>query len=200
MVLHLPGTRHKQPIPHHQMNATVLIRSSIAIASALCLCNAQETRPTPPEGGPRPFEGGREGMRMRFNPLQTALDTNNDGTLDEQEIANAPAALKKLDKNNDGKLNPEELRPPMMRGERGGPGQPAGNPGALAERLMQFDKNTDGKLSKDELPERMQAMLEKGDLDKDGSLSKDEITKLAAAQTPAAPERGQERRREHDDD
>ena len=43
---------------------------------------------------------------------------------------------------------------------------------------MQFDKNGDGKLSKDELPERLQGLFEKGDLDKDGFLSKEEIIKI----------------------
>ncbi len=33
-----------------------------------------------------------------------ALDTNHDGELSAEEIANAPASLKKLDKNGDGKL------------------------------------------------------------------------------------------------
>lgn len=42
-----------------------------------------------------------------------ALDTNGDGIIDEQEIANAPESLKKLDKNGDGKLTPDELRPPL---------------------------------------------------------------------------------------
>ena len=37
---------------------------------------------------------------------------NGDGILDAKEIANAPAALKKLDRNNDGRLSPDEYRPP----------------------------------------------------------------------------------------
>jgi hypothetical protein len=60
----------------------------------------------PPFRGPRPAP-----------PLFAALDTNHDGVIDANEIANAPAALKKLDKNDDGKLTLRELRPRM--GERG---------------------------------------------------------------------------------
>ena len=56
----------------------------------------------------------------------------------------------------------------------------------LVVRLMQFDKNGDGKLAKDELPERLQALFEKGDLNKDGFLDKEEIVKLAAAQAAAS--------------
>ena len=52
-----------------------------------------------------------------------ALDTNHDGTLSAEEIANASASLKKLDKNGDGKLTSDELRPSGRRGGRGGFGQ-----------------------------------------------------------------------------
>ena len=85
-----------------------------------------EPRP-PQEGGPgRPGGPGPMGRRMPPHPLMVALDTNGDGIIDEQEIANAPAALMKLDKNGDGKLTPDELRPPLPpRGERG-PGHPGG--------------------------------------------------------------------------
>lgn len=178
--------------------APILTAAALVAASAVGL--AQDARPAPPAGAPARRPGGEREGGLRFNPVLTALDTNADGTLDEQELANATAALKKLDKNTDGKLNPEELRP-AFRGERGGPGQPATNAEALTTRLLQFDKNADGKLTKDELPERMQAMLVKGDLDKDGSLTKEEMTKLAAAQAPAAPARGEGRRHEeHEDD
>ncbi len=49
--------------------------------------------------------------RGQGNPIIAALDANHDGTLDEQEINNAPAALRKLDKNGDGKITRQELRP-----------------------------------------------------------------------------------------
>lgn len=67
-------------------------------------------------------------------PLIAALDANHDGVIDADEIANAPAALKKLDKNGDGKLTMDELRPPRPEGgpdrggpERGGPDRPQNN-------------------------------------------------------------------------
>jgi len=49
-------------------------------------------------------------------PVMAALDANGDGILDETEVANASAALKKLDKNHDGKIDREELRPPRPEG------------------------------------------------------------------------------------
>ena len=70
-------------------------------------------------------------------PIMQALDANADGTIDEKEISNATAALKKLDKNGDGKLNPEELRPPRPEGRArpdgprpGGEGSPRPRPPA----------------------------------------------------------------------
>lgn len=157
--------------------------------------HAQERRP---EGGRGRGEGGPP---PRMNPLFAALDANGDGVIDEQEIANAPAALKKLDRNGDGKLTEEEVRPAF--GGRGGPGGPGGPGGAVnvdevVARMLQFDKNADGKLSKDELPERMQGMLERGDTDKDGFLSRDELVQLAREQARSRGGQGGERERERE--
>lgn len=44
-------------------------------------------------------------------PLFAVLDTNGDGVLSADEIANAPKNLLKLDKNGDGQLTPDEYRP-----------------------------------------------------------------------------------------
>lgn len=93
--------------------------------------------PPPHEGGPGspgrpggPGGSGRLARRPPPSPLMRALDANGDGIIDEQEIENAPAALRKLDKNGDGKLTPDELRPPLPPplpppGE-GGPDGPGG--------------------------------------------------------------------------
>lgn len=62
-------------------------------------------------------------------PLEAALDANGDGVIDAIEIANAPAALKKLDKNGDGKLTADEYRPQRpMGGPQSGMGGPGGSP------------------------------------------------------------------------
>jgi hypothetical protein len=63
-------------------------------------------------------------------PIIAALDVNGDGVIDADELANAPAALKKLDKNGDGKLTPDEFRPPRPGdpGMRGGNGDSGGPP------------------------------------------------------------------------
>ena len=53
-----------------------------------------------------------------------ALDTNHDGILSADEIANASASLKKLDRNGDGQLTEDELRPPPHPGGPGGPDGP----------------------------------------------------------------------------
>ena len=74
-------------------------------------------------GGP----GGRGGM-IRFSPILSALDADNDGVISAAELANAPAALKTLDKNGDGQLTEDELRPQFGgRGGQGGNGGFAGH-------------------------------------------------------------------------
>lgn len=127
-------------------------------------------------GGP----GGRGNPRMRLSPLMQALDTNKDGELSAEEIANAPAALRKLDKDGDGKLSAEELRPAGMEGGPRGPG--ADNIAERLASLMAFDKNGDGKLSADEMPERMKNIVTRADANKDGFATREELTALLAAQ------------------
>ena len=65
---------------------------------------------------------------MRFFPVTAALDTDRNGELSPEEIANASASLMKLDANGDGKLTPDELLPkgPPPRGPGGGQGGPGG--------------------------------------------------------------------------
>lgn len=113
---------------------SVLVLSLVGLGAAICFAQDAPNRP-PRErrpdgaGGPGPGPGARFVM-----PVMAALDANNDGVLDEKEIANASAALKKLDKNQDGKIDREELRPPRPetrarpRGE--GEGQPRPAPPA----------------------------------------------------------------------
>lgn len=76
----------------------------------------------PGPGGP----GGHHHPPML--PLITALDTNHDGIIDADEIANAPAALKTLDKNGDGQLTRDEYLPPRPQHGSGGPGGQDGPP------------------------------------------------------------------------
>ena len=88
----------------------------------------RDDKGSPPQRPPR----GRHGRPP--NPLMEALDTNHDGELSAEEIANAAASLKKLDKNGDGKLTEDELRPTRRPGgRRGGPdgddGTDRGGPG-----------------------------------------------------------------------
>ncbi len=64
----------------------------------------------PRQGAPPDNPAGNPGPGAR-TPVVNALDANGDGTIDPQEISNAPAALRRLDRNNDGRINPEELRP-----------------------------------------------------------------------------------------
>jgi Ca2+-binding EF-hand superfamily protein len=157
------------------MKQTLLILAMTALCGTFSLTQAQQPRP----GG---LAERRVGATRGANPVIAALDANKDGVIDENEIANASVALKKLDKNGDGKLTEDELRPaPPLTGAASAAEQ-------TVTRLMQFDKNGDGKLSKDELPERMQAMMERGDADKDGFLTKDEIRKMTESKlTRPAP-------------
>lgn len=107
-------------------------------------------------------------------PLLMALDTNHDGVISAQEIAAAPESLRSLDDDEDGQLSAREC---MEAADEKGPSLKQ-----MVKMLMAHDKNGDGKLQRSELPERMQGLFDRGDLNKDGVLTMDEIRKLAAAE------------------
>lgn len=60
------------------------------------------------------------------------------------------------------------------------------SPDGVIERLESFDANGDHRLSRDELPERMQALVARGDRNADAALDSEEIRALVTA---AASER-----------
>ena len=80
----------------------------------------------------QPFGG--PGARGAQSPIFLALDTNHDGVIDANEIANAPAALRTLLKDGSTNLTAEDLfGPPQRMGGRGGRGGFAG-PGQFPGR------------------------------------------------------------------
>ena len=52
-------------------------------------------------------------------PLMTALDTDQDGTVSETEVASAARSLRSLDTDGDGRISPDELQPPSSGGSSG---------------------------------------------------------------------------------
>jgi EF hand len=103
-----------------------LTLAMLALGASAFVASAQDTNGLP--NGPGP---GRHGHHRPPDPLMLALDTNHDGVIDADEIANAPAALKTLDKNGDGTLTQDELRPPRPPQDGGpdsGDGMPPGPP------------------------------------------------------------------------
>jgi hypothetical protein len=134
------------------------------------------------------------------------LDTNHDGVIDSNEIANASAALLTLDKNDDGVLTPDEFMGPRPEGP-GGFGPPK-------EILDKYDVNKDGKLDESERaalekdiadgklpappaglpggpghrpPLSVQQALAKYDLDKDGMLNETELANFLKDMRPPRP-------------
>jgi hypothetical protein len=105
---------------------SVLAAFGAASLVALASSRLALSRPDGPPDGPPPGTTGDEARPRRPRPpLELALDANGDGVIDADEIAKAPAALKKLDKNGDGKLTPDEYRPPRPT-EGAGPQQDKG--------------------------------------------------------------------------
>jgi hypothetical protein len=147
----------------------------------------------PPDGPP---PGGR---RHRPPPIMEVLDTNHDGIISAEEIANAPKALQKLVKRADGKLTLAELFGPPPGPPPGGPDgdqagpngdQPPppppddGNNGAgkqgnkrrhppIPPLFAALDTDGDGVLSPAEIANASKSLL-KLDKNGDGKLTPDE--------------------------
>lgn len=139
-----PGEHHGPPPGHRPPPSPLMMvldtnrdgeldAAEIANASAALLTldkngdgklTAEELRPPPPPGGTNHLNFGPPPGRLPHpGPLLAALDTNKDGVLDADEIANASTSLLRLDVNGDGKLSREELRPKLL---------PAGHPEGAA--------------------------------------------------------------------
>ena len=62
----------------------------------------------------------------------------------------------------------------------------AAGPDLVVDRIMALDRSDDGRVARHELLERMQPLVDRGDLDGDGALDSREIQALAAGATAAA--------------
>jgi len=149
------------------MHKFILMAAILATVSMASIATAQRAG------------GQRGGQRSGPSPMMMALDTDKDGKLSAEEIANAATALKTLDKNADGLLDSTELAP--TRGGQGG-NRPAGGPGgdsnSFTDRVMQRDADGDGKVSKEEAGP-MSRMFGRLDGDGDGFVTKEELEAMA---------------------
>ena len=85
--------------PIRPLRATLLAALLCGVSSVSLLAQGLGGGPEHPHHGPPP------------SPLFDALDTNHDGVLSAEEIANAPASLKALLKDGATDLKREDLRP-----------------------------------------------------------------------------------------
>ena len=151
------------------MKTTMKITIALAALVAAGLTAQAQDNGGPPDGGP-PGGGPPDGQGFRRPPplpLLLALDTNHDGIIDSNEIANASAELLTLDKNHDGQLTPDEYLPPPP---------PDADPSFRPPRsplVEALDVNHDGIIDSNEIANASAELLT---LDKnhDGQLTPDE--------------------------
>jgi Ca2+-binding EF-hand superfamily protein len=90
----------------------------------------------------------------------TALDTDNDGTVDLAELnKSAEALFARLEKDNDGTIEPKELQGRLSKKE-----------------FKTADPDNDGTLSKDEFLAAVSALFKDADPDNDGTLDEKEFS------------------------
>jgi hypothetical protein len=145
---------------------------AVALLATAWTVSAQPSDNSPPDAQDNP-PPPRHHHRPPL-PLVMALDTNHDGVIDANEIANAPAALKTLDKNGDGKLTRDEYMPPRPNGAEGPP--PGGFDGQkrpVPPIVAALDTNGDGVIDASEIANASVSLL-KLDKNGDGQLTRNE--------------------------
>lgn len=134
----------------------------LAFGIPAIVVNAQDND-GPPDG-----PGARHHHRPPPLPIVEALDTNHDGIIDSNEIANASAALLTLDKNGDGVLTTNEYLPTPP------PDAPADAPRPPLPLIIKaLDVNGDGVIDATEIA-NAPAELRTLDKNGDGQLTPDE--------------------------
>ena len=136
--------------------------------------------------GPNPFDAWQKlgGHYFISMPVLRALDADRDFALSPGEIANAPAALRRLDRNHDGKVTAEEC------GLHFDPNSvPAAMVGQMRRRFMSFhpvlaalDADHDGEISAWEI-DHAAASLKQLDRNHDGYLTADELIPFEMAKS-----------------
>ena len=140
---------------HHPSRSHLLPAKTSAVPADLAA--EVKTNPYPDELPMHPY--------FKLVLVLGALDADRDHVISAAEIANAPAALKKLDKNHDGKLTAEEcgarsgdtaafmrFHPALAALDANHDGEISSGEIKLASKsLLTLDKNRDGRLTLEEL-------------------------------------------------
>lgn len=132
-----------------------LWRSGIpAFAALFTLVQLADAQPPRRPDGPPGLGPGRG------NPLLRVFDADGDGSLSEDEIANAAAKLKELDRSKDGKLTENELRGALAFGQGKPPFGPGGPRRGRGVRPASAPAYENPPLPKDDSEKRVLKALE----------------------------------------
>ncbi len=149
------------------------------------------------------------------------IDSNSDGRISKQELAQAAEKFNELDVNGDGSLDRRELfGPPPGHGRRDArrteqsmeirrpvgekqdgrrkPGRGRRRPISTDQFFNQFDKNSDGNITSDEAPPKLKENMVQIDTNGDGVVNAEEL-KQAFSQRRDRSNKGRKPRKEKED-
>lgn len=146
------------------------------IVGGATVASAQDQPPPPPPG----FGGG--GQRMQFQmPTFADLDKNKDKKISKDEFPSQipPQMFDRMDTNHDGSIDEEEWKTMTAQftgGGRGGAGERmmVAGPRTGESLTKLLDANADGKVSREEFA-KVVSLFDVLDKDHNGELSQDEL-------------------------
>jgi len=169
--------RSNSPPPRRASGSTPVQNDPAALGAAAANAGAPVVQEADPLAGGNAARPAMSGPNRMF----LAIDANNDGIINAQELRRAAASLKILDADNDGNITLAEVGASQGAAGAGAMAPTVGGNPLVDQTIAQNDKNGDGQLTPNEMPPQAARMFPQMDANGDGILTRDELNMAAVS-------------------